>query len=848
MGLLEGPDYSSLLCIYPSAEKLQEAQAALYSGLRGTIIPPFMLSLGQLATGLCLRHAGRLVLGAYLRAPLLAHLGDKPMGHAALLADLVAELKAYFPLESPQGIARRLQQPLEGLAPELRERLQEALRLMALYEGFLQREGFMDPADAPAMAAELVRKGVGFSPRLLLVDGLWGLTPSEEVFLREIVGCGAQVLVRLPGGLPEEALAWWLELARASGAEVREGPTRPPHLSYTPYGSEEAEVEALARRLKALGITKGPRALEDVLVLYPGGARYEGLLQRVFRQYGIPYQGPGDEAQRARLQRALLSIPMVLEDDFPLREFATLLSSPWFTAMPQALRDWAPRATLLGIPKGWKAWKDLKEAPARELALLRRRLSPLERVLGRGGFAQVLRAYREVLRRLGFSTPDEFGELLEAHLQGLELLGLAFQRPVGAQRLYDVLRHTLQFIRPEPQGEGLRMVPFERAQALSARMVCFVGLRDGLLPQRAEVDVLLPQSLRAALGLRGLTEHLRAQEVCFNALMAEAQERHLSYAQMEGDRLYLPSVLLADAQPLKPSPGPHGFFSLQEAQIEQGGQKPLPPWEEITVAFRPRRLRVTDIDAFRACPRRFFIEEVLGLEPSRAKPYEPEGKTVGFMVHKVLERAARGQEEGQFRALAMEALQEMFRKLRVEPYWQEYLKEVLQGLLQQLWQMQTELKEKGYRFLEPERPVKGVLEGLPLQGRADRVDAGPDGGLLVLDYKTGDAVLSARDAEQGRVLQPFLYAALLGQEGLRPQRVGLYSLGKGRLYLLPDGRDPQGLESLIQHALRHLGTTAEKLKGGRFEARPREEGLCRACHERPYCPYIHGLRSYAGVH
>jgi hypothetical protein len=57
-----------------------------------------------------------------------------------------------------------------------------------------------------------------------------------------------------------------------------------------------------------------------------------------------------------------------------------------------------------------------------------------------------------------------------------------------------------------------------------------------------------------------------------------------------------------------------------------------------------------------------------------------------------------------------------------------------------------------------EVPIRGlVLHGVELSGRIDRIDRVP-GGLLVTDYKTGQAPSTAQ-VRQGLALQPILYAA-----------------------------------------------------------------------------------------
>ena len=48
-------------------------------------------------------------------------------------------------------------------------------------------------------------------------------------------------------------------------------------------------------------------------------------------------------------------------------------------------------------------------------------------------------------------------------------------------------------------------------------------------------------------------------------------------------------------------------------------------------------IRVTDIDSYRTCHRKFFIEKILKLEPSETKEYEIEAMLLGTIIHEIME-------------------------------------------------------------------------------------------------------------------------------------------------------------------------------------------------------------------
>jgi putative RecB family exonuclease len=58
-----------------------------------------------------------------------------------------------------------------------------------------------------------------------------------------------------------------------------------------------------------------------------------------------------------------------------------------------------------------------------------------------------------------------------------------------------------------------------------------------------------------------------------------------------------------------------------------------------------------------------------------------------------------------------------------------------------------------------ERWVAAPVGGIVAEGRVDRIDAGPDGGAVIVDYKTGRHVPTAEDARGSRALALYALAA-----------------------------------------------------------------------------------------
>lgn len=132
-----------------------------------------------------------------------------------------------------------------------------------------------------------------------------------------------------------------------------------------------------------------------------------------------------------------------------------------------------------------------------------------------------------------------------------------------------------------------------------------------------------------------------------------------------------------------------------------------------------------------------------------------------------------------------------------------------------------------------------------LRGRADRIDAGPEG-LIVIDYKSGRAVPGADFAKEGKV-QLQLYAIAASRHHGLPVAGGLYrslSRGSDRGFVLDvvetpgivrtDRRDAAAIEEMLVEA---VGTAADAVAGmraGRIEPTP-EKRRCSYCIASGFC-------------
>lgn len=139
------------------------------------------------------------------------------------------------------------------------------------------------------------------------------------------------------------------------------------------------------------------------------------------------------------------------------------------------------------------------------------------------------------------------------------------------------------------------------------------------------------------------------------------------------------------------------------------------------------------------------------------------------------------------------------------------------------------------RQLEPTRresPVEfQVADDLVLRGLVDRIDTDSQGGLVLVDYKTGKA--PSPQYESKAMFQMRFYALVIWRStGTIASELRLMYLGDGQI--LVDRPDEADLLATQRRVLALWNAIKTAQRAGEF--RPRPSTLCSWCHFKPMCP------------
>lgn len=879
------PDYSGILYLAPNQPKTDEAQRIFHEIIsRGSAsgrcyVPPGITTLTGLARAVCSNHPEIRVLRGSLIPVIIFMLSGKSIGFSSLVAEFIRDVKGNYPgLDIVKIRDAFLSVFKESNIPESVSSIPlECLHILEGYQKIMKEKGLADEDDALNACAGYL-SGNGYET--LIIDGFYDPPLIERNILRILIRNSGQTFMSIPGapdslGVSESYVRFLKQEFELDEAVVPSGGKRDGVMQYCTYPDPEAEVEGLARNIKSLYVSGGHRNLEDVIVAFPELKKYSPMVERVFRRYGIPYAL--SLKKTFSKTRAFIDLSCLLSsvaEGYPRLKFSQFLSSSYFSRIPDAVKRLIPVvAPQSGIISGRETWLDfaaegsdavdMREIQASEGINLKddmewvfNKLSRLEEIRESATFARYADVLKSLLDELGFL--DVFfaeGELLiaderkslEEVFSFLYSLHFVYPEPTSLNRFIEALQRLADFSFIDEENPGVRVMDIADVMGLSPEYLYLGGLVDGALPRRKDMDFILPDSIKKKMGFLYLDKHIETQKFMFECIVGSAGNIHLSYPVMEGDDVFLPSAFLYSG--IETKEAIPGIFSIEEFLVGDGRQPFLSFITEVSDRHGALRfagsLKVTDIDAYRQCPRRFFIEKILRLEPLSVKEYDMEPATIGNILHTVMETLAfeSFDDVERLKLRAASVIEDALSERRLDRYWKEIIRDAFIAVLHEICEVEKEIRGEGYAPAEAEKKIAGEpIEGIKLRGKIDRVDASGEN-VRLIDYKTGKAGLNcAQVMKGGEDLQLFLYAAMMKELGYRIDRVGVYSLKDISVKWCPSKRKlkgKEGIDDYITASLHLLKEAAGRLAKGDFRAEPMNEYNCRDCHENPFCPFIH---------
>ncbi len=447
-------------------------------------------------------------------------------------------------------------------------------------------------------------------------------------------------------------------------------------------------------------------------------------------------------------------------------------------------------------------------------ATLEAALAPLLQALAAEevGLAALLRAHIAAAEALAASEAESGAERLwraeagEAAAEFVaELLAGADRLPPIAGRDYPALFAALiarPVVRPR-YGRHPRLAIWGllEARLQQADLVVLGGLNEGVWPPETESDPWLSRPMRRDFGLPPPERRIGAAAHDFVQALGAREAVMTRASRVEGAPtvpsrwlLRLDTVMAAAGlawQPL-PSGGPLAWQALldrPERRIVLPPPAPRPP-----LAARPRALSVTQVETWMRDPYAIYARKILRLSALEPIDADPGAAERGEAIHAALDGFLRRHPaalpedaEAQLLALGAAAFGTALERPGVRAFWWPRFERIAR------WFIAGERERRRHLALIGSE-LAGRLElsapagSFTLTAKADRIDRRREGGLVLVDYKTG-AVPKTEEVALGFSPQLPLEAAIAengGFAGLAAEFV------TGLEYWRLTGGDPAG--------------------------------------------------------
>ncbi len=305
------------------------------------------------------------------------------------------------------------------------------------------------------------------------------------------------------------------------------------------------------------------------------------------------------------------------------------------------------------------------------------------------------------------------------------------------------------------------------ARLQSAEVIVLGGLAEGVWPPSVDPGPWLSRPMRAAIGLPSPEAVIGQSAHDFVMAACGAPEVVLSCPRRRERAPVVPARWLTRLDAMLETPLQRHKAAEWVAAIDQPVGKPRPvepPAPCPPVPLRPRRLTVTEIETLFADPYAIYARHILGLKPLAALD-PPIGRAdFGVIVHRALrrfcDRLPSLTSAAEMARVLENEVEEALIKAAIRPalaaWWRPRLRRIAH------WVPAWEMAQDPAPHRAAERAGEWVLPiagGFTLAGRADRIERRADGGIVLIDFKTG-AVPSGHDVAQGSAPQLPLEAAM----------------------------------------------------------------------------------------
>ena len=282
-----------------------------------------------------------------------------------------------------------------------------------------------------------------------------------------------------------------------------------------------------------------------------------------------------------------------------------------------------------------------------------------------------------------------------------------------------------------------------------AEHLIICGMNEGRVPSRAGTDAWLPESARKELGLPCEESRAARDAYLLHALveMRKAGGRIdliVGKSSLGGDVL-MPSRLLLTGKGRELAARVKKLFAEVEPADSGVAWELEEQWKWKPRPVSPKaRMSVTAFAKYLACPFRYYLQRVVGMNEPEPERVEWNSRDFGNVMHAVLEQWGRDEEardSADPAKIESWLVHELERLVdlhfgTVVPLAVSLQIESMRLRLGWFARAQAAIRSDGWRIIKVEEDLELEIGGVLVTGQIDRIEQHEDGRVRILDYKT----------------------------------------------------------------------------------------------------------------
>jgi len=689
-----------------------------------------------------------------------------------------------------------------------------------------------------AAGSRIAEGGVSLPPHIVF-DGFFKLSAGESTLVA-VLSDRTELTITLPEWSGAERAR---EAVLAGGFDelrVHVAASDARSVLFT-AATMEREVEEIARRI--LQHVEQGRLFREIGIILRSREPYGSLVETTLARFGIPARNYFIDVLAAhpavQFRMALVRSALAGWDHAPLLSALRMPASGLGATKAGDERDFEMRLRLPS--RGWIDDIGLTAGARLEPVEWGARLKRLHEWAPELAVEDRADAGRVQAWRSTSAAVAGFDEALDATAMAFEGEGrmplAAFWKQVESVLTQEPLRVA------DARRNVVHVLDAYEARQWSLPLVFVCGLTERHFPQYHREDAIVGDAALRRAGLDTAADREREERFLFELATSRAtSETVLSYPRFdEAGQQTLPSFFLQGATATECG------RSVRPAPSRTIVMPRSAPIQDERLVTQHKMLSASSVDSYIQCPFQFFTRKTLRL---RERPKAPRDRLDLLLQGSILHHALA--EWTRMPLLGSTILEQAFdaecAKVRVP---RTYRMEAVR--LELLRHFEAFIRDEQVALgwtSRVEEDFKFVLHGgLSLRGRVDRMDVGPEGQALVIDYKySAQGKLKERIEESaaGNYVQAGVY--LLAAErafGLRPSGMLFCHMKKGVKWdgwqaNLPgldvgEKRTADGVADIASAAEQTVLRVHDEITAGRVAVHPRDESKCVWCECRDIC-------------